>query len=469
MDFRFDSPLASSSFAAVVCNLATATVASPSPSQPSKSGLPLALCNKMSASTSERSPVRGSAKGKCTSGWAAFDLKHKQKSQLIEPNKVSEGYPLLSGPTFPNTLSNKHGVLLEKPFSSVVATPLNFPSLVDTTDGNKKGRAPVGNDCLLSAHNIETDNESVEVYQKLKCLHSWADESLIRDVLAGVSGDVDSALSLLGDMLISENKAAESKKVDPSKNAIVSFGVDDGFVGENKDASFTTDGSFSNEFKDDLTSAQLLGAIKSLPIEPEAEWQEDDVYLIHRKDAISMTRLASRHSKAANDAYLRGDHKAAIQLSLKAREEWTAAQKLHSKAAKEILNVRNCENDLWKLDLHGLHAAEAVEALRERLQVVESLFSPNCLATLDAVQKESCVSLAASMSSADVKMEKFGRRLLPSRQRQNLLQVITGKGNHSRGAAALPSAIRNYLGENRYHFDETRSGMIMIRPKFRRQ
>ncbi|GER27944.1 glutamyl-tRNA(Gln) amidotransferase subunit A [Striga asiatica] len=433
----------------------------------------------MSASTSERNPVRGSAKAKCTSGWAAFDLKHRQKSQIIELNKVSEGYPLLSGPTFPNNLSNKHASLLEKPFSSVVATPINFPSLVDTTDGNKKGRAPVGNDCLRSAQNIETDNEFIEVYQKLKCLHPWADESLIRDVLAGVSNDVDSALSLLGDMLISENKVAESKKVEPSGNAVPSFDVEGGSVGENKDVSFTSNDSFSKEFKDDLiskefkddlTSAQLLDAIKSLPIEPEAEWEEDDVYLIHRKDAISMTRLASRHSKAANDAYLRGDHKAAIQFSLKAREEWTAAQKLNSKAAKEILNVRNCENDLWTLDLHGLHAAEAVEALRERLQIVEPLFSPNCLATLDAVQKESCMSLAASMSSAaHVKMEKFGRLFLPSRQRQNLLQVITGRGNHSRGAAALPSAIRNFLSENRYHFDETRSGMIMIRPKFRRQ
>ncbi|KAL6518458.1 hypothetical protein OROGR_018960 [Orobanche gracilis] len=178
---------------------------------------------------------------------------------------------------------------------------------------------------------------------------------------------------------------------------------------------------------------------------------------------------ASRHSKASQDAYLRGDHTLALQLSLTAQKERAAAEKLNAKAANEILNVRNCNNDMWTLDLHSLHAGEAVEALRERLQTVESLVSSNCLSTLDGVCKESGIFLSASLSSTNhVKVEKLGRQHPPARQRQKSLQVITGKGNHSRGTAALPSAIRSFLSENGYHFDETsRSGVMMIRPKFR--
>ncbi|KAL8541441.1 hypothetical protein ACS0TY_002636 [Phlomoides rotata] len=185
--------------------------------------------------------------------------------------------------------------------------------------------------------------------------------------------------------------------------------------------------------------------------------EEDDVYLIHRKDAISMKRSASRSSKVANDAYMRGDHTVARHFSLKAKHEWSAAEKLNAKAAKEILNVRNCKNDLWTLDLHGLHAAEAVEALRDRLWTVESIVSP----MLDGIQKEPGMLRAAHVH--------VGRQHLASRQRTTLLQVITGKGNHSKGGAALPVAIRNFLNENGYRFDETRPGVIMIRPKFRKQ
>ncbi|KAL4344813.1 hypothetical protein AHAS_Ahas11G0215900 [Arachis hypogaea] len=46
-----------------------------------------------------------------------------------------------------------------------------------------------------------------------------------------------------------------------------------------------------------------LSFLNSILIEPE--WEEDDVYLSHRKDALKTMRLASRHSRAAADAFLR--------------------------------------------------------------------------------------------------------------------------------------------------------------------
>ncbi|XP_022856774.1 uncharacterized protein LOC111377871 [Olea europaea var. sylvestris] len=184
---------------------------------------------------------------------------------------------------------------------------------------------------------------------------------------------------------------------------------------------------------------------------------------------IIVSRSAYRRSKAANDAYLRGDHSSAQNFSLKAREEWNAAEQLNAKAAKEILRIRNCENDQWTLDLHGLHAAEAVQVLQEHLYNVESLKSSNRLATPDAVHKESPTLLSAPLESLTHNdLEKL-RKQPVLKQRRKLLQVITGKGNNSKGAASLPPAIRNFLTENGYHFDDARPGVITVMPKFRPQ
>ncbi|KAL7104693.1 hypothetical protein ACP275_08G261800 [Erythranthe tilingii] len=401
----------------------------------------------MSASTSESPGGGNRAKAKSTSGWRAFDLSQRRKQLNIESEDDSESaaYPLLSGP--PVVPQNGAGaVLLEKkPFSSVVVDSMNFPSLLDTQNRNfQTPVVPPSNNLIPVTIN--------KAYQKLKFLHSWAEETLILDVLAGVNNNIDEALSLLEAMLISD---ANPYQVESSTNH---------FTGE--DMSISTDDIKEDEAR---PSMQLLDAAKSLPIEPEFEFEQDDVYLIYRKDAIRMTRSASRHSKAANDAYLRGDHTSALRFSLKAQEDWTDAEKLNAKAAKEILTLRNHKNDPWTLDLHGLHSAEAVEALCERLQNVESLVKKtNNLATSNGVHKESGLSVSASVqSNTPFKMENFGRHHPSSRHRPMLLQVITGKGNHSRGEAALPSAIRSFLSENRYHFDETRAGVIMIRPKLR--
>ncbi|KAG8383323.1 hypothetical protein BUALT_Bualt04G0000600 [Buddleja alternifolia] len=440
----------------------------------------------MSASTSESHDASGNrrikTKSKTTSsGWIAFDLKQRRKQQGLESQIDSEAYPLLVPAPIPEqSLFKQNGPLLEKkkkkPFSSVLVASTNYPSLMGTNINNFKTRVPVSNSSLVTTQNINTGVAIDTTHQKLNYLHPWADESLVQDVLAAVNNNFDEALSLLETMLVSENKDANNKEVESNNvNGDTSFGVEGVSLGEKaSDMSIITNDPFNDgsiESVDEASSRLLLDALKNLPVEPEPQWEEDDVYLIHRKDAIRMIRSASCHSKAANDAYLRGDHLSAHRFSLKAQEEWTAAEKLNAEAAKAILTLKNPENDLWTVDLHGLHAVEAVQALRHHLQTVESLVSSSndLAATLNGVQKESGMLLSASAQSmTHVEMGKSVRQHpSSSRQRPKLLQVITGKGNHSRGVAALPSAIRYFLSENGYHFDETRPGVIMIRPKFR--
>jgi len=91
------------------------------------------------------------------------------------------------------------------------------------------------------------------------------------------------------------------------------------------------------------------------------------------------SRVANQDSREDESAYLRGNHSTASNISLKSKEEHLAADKLNAKAAAEFLQIRNEKHkDIWKLDLHGLHAAEAVQALELRLEMIEYNTSAPC-------------------------------------------------------------------------------------------
>lgn len=136
-----------------------------------------------------------------------------------------------------------------------------------------------------------------------------------------------------------------------------------------------------------------------------------------------MNRSASRHSRAAAGAFLKGDHYSAQQHSMKAREEWHAADKLNTEAATKILGIRNNENDIWKLDLHGLHAAEAIQALQGHLYKIESQGFPKNTATSSV--KENGLAHSTIRSLNVTNRENLDKQA-PLRLRSSALHVITG-------------------------------------------
>ncbi|RZC68976.1 hypothetical protein C5167_032070 [Papaver somniferum] len=77
----------------------------------------------------------------------------------------------------------------------------------------------------------------------------------------------------------------------------------------------------------------------------------------------------------------------------------------------------NHKNDVWKLDLHGLHASEVVHALKERLWRIETQFPltvhPNKV--VKPIDSSSCLSVAGQ-TEKDEGMTS---------QRPGVLQVIT--------------------------------------------
>ena len=143
-------------------------------------------------------------------------------------------------------------------------------------------------------------------------------------------------------------------------------------------------------------------------------------------DFILVNRAAAQHSKSATNAFLRGNHFAAQQFSQKAREEWAAAKRLNMEAAHEILSIRNANNGLWKLDLHGLHAAEAVQALQERLHTIETqLLSKNSSASVLTNSLGTKVPASYASSGGFNNTERPNQRAL-SGQMPKYLEVITG-------------------------------------------
>ncbi|KAL3528162.1 hypothetical protein ACH5RR_012818 [Cinchona calisaya] len=418
-----------------------------------------------------------------TSGWTAFDLEQRGK-QGVEPEPKNESFPSISSSIgqIQNVSKNTpNKIAWKKPFASVLQNSVNFLTSENCNDmGEKKMQVGSSRMSEYVNNNINGVIEPVNAYDILKELHPWADQSLIEDVLAGVINDVDKASTLLKLMVSSgqnykESELTETKEsnadckeplVDENDRAtdLTELSCLDGLMTRNEELTDEHASSGKMLLCDDSHIKMILNSVKHLPVEPE--WEEDDIYLVQRKEARRMMRSASRQSKAANDAYLKGDHLAAQLYSHKAREEWMFAERLNAKAAKEILSFRNSKNDEWTLDLHGLHAAEAVFALQEHLQKIEFQMAMKHFACPSKIYATSDIVLSAAPEFAACSNE--GSQIALYRRRPTSLQVITGKGNHSHGEAALPAAIRRFLIENGYHYNEARPGVIEVQPKFRR-
>lgn len=333
-------------------------------------------------------------RAKTSSGWAAFDLHQKQKDIARSSNEPFPSLPNNMTSLQPSTSFSRNNHPYVKPFSSVIVPSVDFTA----TLGNKKSEPSNGGSSNVpQITEICRENKFDRVFKQLKECYSWADDGLIEDIMVAVDNDFEKASSFLKGMVSDESfeknqhnavvksgcestelwsneKRLPGKREVPSEKISEPFMVCtllDSHVGdENREVRSEFDLRGEKLSDGDMDINAMISQLTCVPIEPE--WEEDDLYISCRKDAIKMMRAAARHSKSATNSFLRGDHFTAQQFSTKAREEWTAAKKLNEKAAREILTTRNENNGLWKLDLHGLHATEAVLALQERLYTIET-------------------------------------------------------------------------------------------------
>ncbi|XP_024403232.1 uncharacterized protein [Physcomitrium patens] len=344
-------------------------------------------------------------------GWSSLTRQMLNSSS----SRDEDPFPSLQGAGAGDSKPTTVGVggsrrpVLQAPFVSVVG----------------KGRLPTrgrGNETNL--------NREDAAVARLRERYGWADDRLLRDVLQAVGGDEDVACGQLDAM-------AEPSSPPP----------------EGPGGKFDVAG-------DGLRSA---GAV---------ECEKNDVYLKNRREALRMSRARGKNARAAYNAYMAGDHALAKQYSREAHENWKTAEILHAQAAEEILYSRNADGvfNVWTIDLHGLHATEAVMALQERLAYLEEELAknPGFLYSSQRVPN----------SLSDVKGEGLGvNGLMNGKHEQSLplaasravvksdLSVITGVGRHSKGGPSLPLAVKNFLLSNGYKFTEPRPGAVSVAPK----
>lgn len=250
-------------------------------------------------------------KGK-SSGWTAFDLKERQKHGL-ECKIDDDPFPPVS--TSGNASLDVRGKLRrnrepssEKSFSSVPIPPSNNAYGKNQVCGGGRRSRP--------STLIPPVNSHDSAFMKLKEMFSWADDSLIRDILLSTEDNFEMALDFLKGMVSAGDSAADEgnnnkEADDPNsrRSRCKTFGrtvtssvemaarstcEDAGKydLQERGGSSFLANAYESEKLSDDISELDsIIQRLHSIPIEPE--WEEDDLYLIHRKDALKMMRYTN--------------------------------------------------------------------------------------------------------------------------------------------------------------------------------
>ncbi|KAH9307338.1 hypothetical protein KI387_035249, partial [Taxus chinensis] len=376
-----------------------------------------------------------------TPGWAALDLQRRLEQGKVDGAEVDLFPPLI--PNSSSSNSNDRGLGLSwvgcirngqknLDMTTGYSTDINFKSVKTLVSGKSSAESDNDVESYYPSASLDVENRLVTdqvsqnqlAVEKLKVLYPWADESLIDDVLMAVGYDHEQASASLESML-----ATDSSDLT---------GICEGFAKATAKECFCVNCDATSKYlgpededPGDPDRKSPVGFMLIAPLEPEWEG-DDDVYWKNRKDGLRMSRVAGRHSKNAQNAYLRGDYHTTSIMSKKSQQEYLAAEKLNTKAANEILQIRNEKHNVWKLDLHGLHALEAVDALASRLEMIEYTVSKN-------------ISASSGQNSSFHTDEQSLQVLSACMSRPSELEVITGLGIHSHGGAALPMAIKNFL------------------------
>ena len=232
-------------------------------------------------------------------GWAAFDLKQRQK-QGLEPDILNDPFP----PLLPCLTNNNNEN--DKPSSSSLLLPsVDFPALADDQKHKhgkyqKPAKTLVGDSRGTSSSSKE--NDRVLAVPKLQELHPWADNCLLQDVLAAADNNMDRASTLLKAMVANydgfeDNGPTSNAEMDSSSSVSLgnttttsrSLADLEGSLKYNGKELVDENDCFGEKLPDEAIDQKLiLERLKYVPVEPE--WEEDDLYLIHRKDALKTMR-----------------------------------------------------------------------------------------------------------------------------------------------------------------------------------
>lgn len=244
-----------------------------------------------------------------TPGWAAFDREQRAKDGTL-PECDADPFPSISNVTCSGSAKSlvTNNSTSTRSFSSVVRPHVKCPILVNN---QKSGLVNDNSGAKHLDHQVTAENHVNPAVKMLKDLHSWADQNLIKDVLAAVNNDVDQASIFLKAMVSPDSKIKNACCSDLSSSISIkdkcwgeSLSIDNKLsdvadavlISRNCPSTFMNDNTkfsvesmpIKNKLPDVAHEVLISRRLASVPAEPE--WEENDVYLSHRKDAIKMMR-----------------------------------------------------------------------------------------------------------------------------------------------------------------------------------
>lgn len=223
------------------------------------------------------------AKGQ-SAGWTAFDLKQR-KNINFESEVDKDHFPAIG--TSESTVKKNH--LPAKPFSSVLLPTKHFPPL---KEGLNNKKAVLGSDSDEKYCEGPAQEDVNLAIKKLREQNLWAEHSLIEDILAAVNNNVDKASALLETMASAVN--FEDYKVS---SAVITTTDDTPYKNKTNESltlgKVKDDIPFDNHQDNDKVLenrnvSPIQNLLNSVPVEPE--WEDDDIYISNRKDALKTMR-----------------------------------------------------------------------------------------------------------------------------------------------------------------------------------
>lgn len=220
-----------------------------------------------------------SSRRRKTPGWAAFDPKNQPKPFTdIETHNHNDPYPpILTKITALQNHQNpsRDGNLTGKSFFSV----LTHSSSVQNTIASEDAHSPsMSQSETLTSKYVENVSR---VNEKLKVDHPWANENLIEDIMAAVDNDVDKASALLNEM--APHGRLQEKKITELDHNIEEVGLT-----ATIDERLNEHNNSGSVLLGDNVPLGLMMDMSMVPMEPE--WEDDDMYQMHRKEAIRAMR-----------------------------------------------------------------------------------------------------------------------------------------------------------------------------------
>ncbi|GIM11344.1 hypothetical protein Vretimale_14865 [Volvox reticuliferus] len=346
--------------------------------------------------------------------------------------------------------------------------------------------------------------------------HPWAGRELVEAVCLALKYDLTEVVEALDEL----NAASYQYGNSGSSSSTASFSDDDDAGGNTElgnaaAAVQSYDFSPARQYRVGKrgdggggaagTAAVAAAAVSGGHSCSEVTARGGDAYFRHRQSAIKMTHAWRKLMNKASAAFTAGDRALGRRLVSEAQDLRQQAAKAHREAAKRIVAEMNEGRQLseWELDLHGLHAAEAVETLAQRIKSLEggstrpvataagapagpataaataaTGLSSSGSSTKGQMQQQrtpigsgggggggstaaaAAVAVSAEPTApADVAAAAATAKLLASGR---VLRVIVGKGLHSSGGeASLPRVVKNFLLDRGYRFTP-RAGVIEV-------